>query len=73
MPSISEQIVTLMKKSGLSRYEIARDSGIDVAVLSRAANGQTSMSLTNVERLADFLGFELVLAPKSRSRRRGGK
>lgn len=73
MTSISDQIVTLMERSGLSRYEIARDSGIDVAVLSRAANGRTAMSLTNVEKLADFLGFEVSLTPKPRSRRKGAK
>jgi transcriptional regulator with XRE-family HTH domain len=58
--------------SGKSRYRIAQDTGIAESILSRLMSGETSLAADNAEKLADYLGLEIVLRPK-RARSRKGK
>jgi hypothetical protein len=50
---------------------VYRRAGLHSAQLSRFVRGQRSLMMAAVERLADQLGFELVLKPK-RSKKKGG-
>jgi len=45
---------------GLSRYEIAKRSGVSEATLSRFVNGQQGLSTDTLDKLANVLGLELV-------------
>lgn len=56
---ISEQIREALIGSGLSRYRISKDLGISQAQLSKFVNGKAGLSLTALDRLADFLGLEI--------------
>jgi transcriptional regulator with XRE-family HTH domain len=44
----------------LTRYQIAKDTGIDQAALMRFVRGQTSPRLDKADVLADYLGLELT-------------
>lgn len=67
--SIAEQLRDYIINSGISRYEISRQTGVAQSVLARFLSGETSLSLSNIEKLAAY--FELELKPKKRIRRRG--
>lgn len=55
---------TTLRKSiescGVTRYRIAKETGIGQSVLSRFMTGKTSLSLDAVDTLAAFMGLELV-------------
>jgi transcriptional regulator with XRE-family HTH domain len=55
-----------METSGQSRYRISKETGIAESVLSRFMSGETALTVETVERLADYLGLEIVLSPKRR-------
>jgi ribosome-binding protein aMBF1 (putative translation factor) len=59
---IIENIAKAIKKSGKSRYQIAKDTGIDQAVLCRIATGSGTGSCTTktADILCKYLGLELL-------------
>ena len=63
---ILENIRKAIKKSGLSRYRIAKDTGIDQSVLFRIINNG-SCSIQTADILCEYLG--LALKPKPRKGR----
>jgi len=63
---ILESIAKAIKKSGKSRYRIAKDTGIDNTVLFRIVNGGCC-NMKTADILCKYLGLELV--PKSKKRK----
>ena len=59
-PTFSDQLRRIIAECGLSRYEIARRSGVDKAALSRFAHGERGLTTETLDRLAEALGLELV-------------
>jgi len=57
--TISEQLRTAMKDSGLSAYRMAADSGVNVAAVLRFLSAERGLTLESVDRLAAVLGLEL--------------
>jgi len=47
-------------RSGLTRYAICKATGIDKASMSRFVRGERGLSYENLDRLADYLGLEVV-------------
>ena len=70
MGSLLDQLVTAIEECGQTRYQIAKGSGVDQAVLSRLVRGEMGMSVANIERIADYLELEIVLRPKRRHTRK---
>lgn len=61
-----------IEQSGLSRYEVAKRSGVNEAALSRFMNGAAGLSLATLDRLAPVLGLRIVVdRPKPSRERRG--
>jgi transcriptional regulator with XRE-family HTH domain len=56
---LSDQIRRAVDESGLSRYRICKDAGIDQATFSRFMAGKVGLSMTTLDALADVLGLEL--------------
>lgn len=56
-------------KSGQTRYRIAEETGIGQPQLSRLMSGECGLSVEAAERLADYLGLEIILRPKQRKGR----
>jgi len=65
---VTNKLKRIIAECGLSRYEIARRSGVSEAALSRFVNGQRGLSTDTLDRLARTLGLELVARqPKGRT------
>lgn len=63
---ISEQLRRAVSESHLSRYRIAKETGLSQSLLSRFVSGDRGLSLDAIDKLGTLLGFRLVLhrAPK---------
>lgn len=68
MAYLLDQLIDAIESSGQTRYQIARGSGVAQSQLSRLVHGENEMSISNIERVAESLGLEIVLRPK-RSRK----
>ncbi|MBU0637318.1 MAG: helix-turn-helix domain-containing protein [Planctomycetes bacterium] len=66
-----DDIRAAIAESGKTRYRIAQDTGISQAQLSRLMSGKRGLSLDALEKLADALGWEVVI--RRRRRRARGK
>ncbi len=57
-----KNIAEAIKKSGKSRYQIAKETGIDNAVLCRivTGSGTGSCSTKTADKLCKYLGLELM-------------
>lgn len=64
------QLISAMRKaivaSKKSRYRIALDTGIAQSQLSRLMSGEQGLSVETMERLAEYLGLEIVIRPQHR-------
>jgi len=59
-PTITEVLQAAIENSGLTRYRIAVDTGIEETSLLRFVTGQTSLRLDKADVLARYLGLHLV-------------
>ncbi len=68
--SFSDRLRLAIEESGISRYQINRDTGISQAILSRFVNGKAGLSTITIDLLYDYLDLELVskTKPKRKSR-----
>lgn len=58
--SMADVLKTAIEESGLTRYRIAKDTGIPETSLMRFMRGETSLRLDKADVLAAYLGLELV-------------
>jgi transcriptional regulator with XRE-family HTH domain len=61
---LTSDIRRAIETSRISRYEIARRSGVTQASLSRFMAGKTSLTLDTIEKLAPVLGLEITAKKK---------
>jgi len=61
--SVENDVRQLLLKTAESRYAISRATGVAESQLSRFLHGQSLRSDT-LEKLANYLGFEIVLRRK---------
>ena len=66
MPTVIDRLREAVMKSEVSRYRIAIETGISESQLSRLVSGERGLSIDTAERLAEYLGFEIVIRPKRR-------
>jgi transcriptional regulator with XRE-family HTH domain len=64
-----DQLRRILTESGLSRYEIAKRSGVDEAALSRFANKRRGLTTDTVDRLVEALELELVTKKRAKRKR----
>lgn len=65
-PTMTEELRNAIEQSGLTRYRISRDLGIDQAQLSRFMRGQRGLSLDALDRLCAYLNLSLSRRKKAR-------
>ncbi|MFZ1933869.1 MAG: helix-turn-helix transcriptional regulator [Thermoguttaceae bacterium] len=65
-PTMTNALKAAITESGLTRYRIAKDTGIDEAALMRFMRGETSLRLDKADVLAEYLGLELVKKRKAK-------
>ena len=59
--SLSDQIRRAIDQSGLSRYQIAQETGIDESALSKFYTGKRGINSKTLDTLGDFLGLRIVI------------
>jgi transcriptional regulator with XRE-family HTH domain len=65
--TVSERLRAAIEDVGVSRYRLAKETGVAESVLSRFVRRQRGLDLASVDRLATYL--ELDLLPAKRLRR----
>jgi ribosome-binding protein aMBF1 (putative translation factor) len=70
---ILERIAETIRKSGLSRYRISKDTGVQQSVLCKivTGSGSSSCGIRTADKLCKYFGLELV--SKKRKRKAGGQ
>jgi transcriptional regulator with XRE-family HTH domain len=71
--TLSDQLRQIIADCGMSRYEIAKRSGVPEAALSRFFNKKTGLSTDTLDRLAPALGLELVARRPAKRRAKKSK
>jgi transcriptional regulator with XRE-family HTH domain len=57
---LSDQIRQAIDASGVSRYRICKQIGLDQALLSRFMQDRSGLSVQTLDALADVLGLDVV-------------
>jgi transcriptional regulator with XRE-family HTH domain len=70
-PRFSDQIRELVEASGYTRADISRETDIDQATLSRFMSSERGLPMKTLDKLADFLGLEVVVRGERRFVRKG--
>ena len=61
---LSDQIRRAIETCGKSRYQIAKESGVDAATLCRFMQGQHGLLLDSLDRVSECIGLKVVLEKK---------
>src|SRR5262245_39063489 len=59
-PGLAEQLRQAVRACGLSLNQLARETGLHQAQLSRFLRGERSMRLEAAEKLCEYLGLRLT-------------
>ena len=65
---LTDQIRQAIDDSGLTRYRIAQDTGIDESSLAKFYNRHRGLSLDNLDRLGEYLGLRIVMDRKPKKK-----
>ncbi len=58
--TISEHLRDCVVHGGVTRYRIAKDTGIEQSALSRFVSGERGLSQAAIDTLAEYFGLRLV-------------
>ena len=64
--ALSDQLRKAIDGAELSRYRIAKDSGVAQSTISQFMNGKRSLSLQAVDRIAELLDLGLEVSHKGK-------
>lgn len=68
---MGNRLKEVLEREGVTAYRLWKDLGIDQGQLSKFFNGKVNISLELLERIADSLGYDLVLVKRKRARKGG--
>lgn len=65
----------ILNKEGVTAYRIWKDLGIDQGEMSRVLNGKQNLTVSRLEMVADYLGYDIVFVKRkgSKKNKKGGK
>lgn len=69
MNTLTDQVRQAIEDSGLTRYAISQQTGIDQSALSRFMSGKTGLTLASLDRLAETLSLQIVVNRSTASRK----
>ena len=69
--SLSDELRQAIERSGVSRYSIWQQTGIDQGSLSKFMDGERGLGLESIDKLADLLGLHICTADAKQSRPKG--
>ena len=61
---MTDQVRQAIDNSGLTRYRIAQDTGIDESTLAKFYHGTRGLSLDNLDILCECLGLRIMAERK---------
>jgi hypothetical protein len=64
--SLSDELRQAIERSGVSRYGIWQQTGIDQGSLSKFMDGERGLGIESIDKLADLLGLHIVAKPEPR-------
>jgi predicted XRE-type DNA-binding protein len=70
--SLSDELRQAIEQSGVSRYSIWQQTGIDQGSLSKFMDGERGLGMESIDKLADLLGLHICTAD-AKSRRSKGR
>ena len=65
---MTDQMRQAIDDSGLTRYQIAQDTGIDESSLAKFYNGHRGLSVDALDRLFKYLGLRIVMDRKPKAK-----
>lgn len=65
----SDEIRAAVENCGMSRYRIAKITGIDAAVLCRFVQGQVGLSMDTLDKLAECIGLHITMIEPKKGRK----
>ena len=69
--SLSDELRQAIERSGVSRYSIWQQTGIDQGSLSKFMDGERGLGMESIDQIAELLGLHIVAEPEpSRSKGR---
>ena len=68
---ISDQLRQVIDESGLTRYEIAKQTSIDESTLAKFYNGHRGLSMKALDRLGEFLDLTVTMRRKPNQEKGG--
>jgi transcriptional regulator with XRE-family HTH domain len=67
--TFSEQLRAAITAADKSMGQIARESGVDIATISRFMHGKGGLSVDGLGRIVESLGLTLTAATKDKSKK----
>ncbi len=61
---MGNRLKEVLEREGVTAYRLWKELGIDQGELSRFFNGKQNISLAMLERIADYLHYDLVLVKR---------
>ncbi len=61
---LSDQVRQAIDDSGVSRYKISQETGIDESALAKFYNGHRGITTGTLDRLGEYLGLRIAVDPK---------
>jgi len=68
MCKILDDVRKALEKCKMSRYAIAKKTGVSQTALSLFVNGRRGLGFKAMEKVCDCIGYDIVLRPKKKSR-----
>ena len=69
---MGNRLKEVLAKEGVTAYRVWKDLGIHQSQLSKFFSGKVNISLEMLERIADYLNYDVVLVKRQRPKK-GGK
>jgi len=66
---MGNRLKDILTREGVSAYRVCKDLGLDKGQLSRFLNEKNNLTLVKIERIADYLGYDLQLVKRKSSRK----
>ena len=64
MKKLSDQLREAIKKAGVSRYSIAKQTGVSETTLCRFVSGERGISVDAMDAIGQYLGLSIVSQKK---------
>jgi len=66
---VGNRLRKILKREKVSAYQLSKDLGIDEGQLSRFFNDKCGLSIRKLERIAEYLGYDVTFVKHKPSRK----